>query len=245
MEEYPKEVTLKNKKVVKLRLLEKDDLESLISFFQALPIENRMYLRSDVMQRENLMRRFGNIDYNKMYPLVAWFDSEIIAIGNLFRAEFGWQRNLGEIRIVVSPAFQRQGLCTILTRELFLYAVSTDLFKIQAELMENQKSAIAAFKRMGFHEEAVLKNHVTDIKGNVNGKTSSGSIAAEISYGKSPEELLDISDEDILTNLGGLPKEDEHCAFLAAATLHEAVNSYMIKQNKKLETRNWKKSDGF
>ena len=71
-----------------------------------------------------------------------------------------------------------------------------------------------------------------------------GSVAAEVSFGKTPEELLDVSDADILMTLGGLPKEDEHCAFLAAATLHEAVNNYMMKLTKKLETGNWKLETG-
>jgi hypothetical protein len=32
-------------------------------------------------------------------------------------------------------------------------------------MMEEQKSAISAFKRMGFKQEALLKKHVTDIEG--------------------------------------------------------------------------------
>jgi len=60
-----------------------------------------------------------------------------------------------------------------------------------------------------------------------------GSMAAEISLEKTPEELLDISGEDILKKLDGLPQTDKHCAFLAAATLHEAINSFMIKQTGK------------
>ena len=53
----------------------------------------------------------------------------------------------------------------MLVRELFLYALTTDLFKIKVELMERQKSAITAFERMGFRKEAVLKNHVINIEG--------------------------------------------------------------------------------
>jgi nitrogen fixation NifU-like protein len=60
-----------------------------------------------------------------------------------------------------------------------------------------------------------------------------GSFAAELALGKSPDELLDISGDAILKILGGLPKEDEHCAYLAGETLQEAVNEYMIKQRSK------------
>jgi nitrogen fixation NifU-like protein len=60
-----------------------------------------------------------------------------------------------------------------------------------------------------------------------------GSFAAELALGKSPDELVGISGETILKILGGLPKEDEHCAYLAGETLQEALNEYMIKQRSK------------
>jgi len=163
MDKYPKEIKLKNGDKVSIREFRDKDMEALIEFLQGLSIEDRMYLRSDVMDRENIIKRFGNIDSNKMYLLVVWFKDRIIAQCNISRAEFGWKRQLGEIRIVVDRNFQRLGLCTALTKELFLYALTTNMFKIQAEIMENQKSAMAAFERMGFKKEAVLQKHVTDI----------------------------------------------------------------------------------
>lgn len=59
-----------------------------------------------------------------------------------------------------------------------------------------------------------------------------GSFAAEMSVGKTPEELLDLSGENILEKLVKFPKENEHCAFLAAASVHEAVNNYMSEKGK-------------
>ncbi len=124
-----------------------------------------MYLRLDVSKRENIMKRFGNVNNEIMYPVLALDGDQIAAIGTLYRAEFGWMRNLGEIRVVVGPKFQRRGLCTILTKSLFFRALSTDLYKIQAELMEDQLAAITCFERLGFKKEAVLRKHVTDING--------------------------------------------------------------------------------
>jgi len=164
-ENLPKEVKLKDGKISLLRLLDNEDMTELISFFKKLPVHDRMYLRSDVENPDYVMRRFGQLDYDKMFPVIATNGETIIGIGTLFRAEFGWQRHLGELRCVVSKPYQRQGLCTILVRELFLHALKTDLYKIQAEIMEDQSSAISAFKRMGFHQEAILKKHVTDING--------------------------------------------------------------------------------
>ncbi|HDM09278.1 MAG: iron-sulfur cluster assembly scaffold protein [Deltaproteobacteria bacterium] len=60
-----------------------------------------------------------------------------------------------------------------------------------------------------------------------------GSFAAEMALEKTPDELLDVTGEAILERLGGLPKEEEHCAYLAGETLQEALNDYMTKQVKK------------
>ena len=52
------------------------------------------------------------------------------------------------------------------------------------------------------------------------------SYAAELAMGKSPEEVAAVSGWTILDLLGGLPEENEHCAFLAAETLHQALSNY-------------------
>ncbi len=59
-----------------------------------------------------------------------------------------------------------------------------------------------------------------------------GSFAAEMSMGKDPEEIFEITGEAILDKLGEFPEENRHCAFLAAETLHKAVNEYRIKKKK-------------
>jgi hypothetical protein len=142
MDDYPKEVSLKGGLNLFIRLLKEDDIDALVKFFQNLPEEDRMYLRIDVMKRENIVRRFGTLNSDKVYPVIALDGDRIVAIGSLWRAEFGWMRNLGEIRVVVCRKYQRKGLCTVLTREIFFHALTTDLYKIQAELIEDQVGAL-------------------------------------------------------------------------------------------------------
>ena len=60
-----------------------------------------------------------------------------------------------------------------------------------------------------------------------------GSFAAALALGKTPDEIVDISDKDIIDKVGGLPEGDMHCAFLAAATLQAALDVYMKKQRDK------------
>jgi nitrogen fixation NifU-like protein len=63
--------------------------------------------------------------------------------------------------------------------------------------------------------------------------TVCGSFAAEIAHGKTPDELSEITGETILKTIGRMPKENEHCAFLAAETIQEALKNYMIRESKK------------
>jgi nitrogen fixation NifU-like protein len=63
-----------------------------------------------------------------------------------------------------------------------------------------------------------------------------GSFAAELALGKTLDEVAAITGETILEVLGGLPQEDQHCAFLAAGTLHDALDHYMRKGR---EGGNW------
>jgi len=57
-------------------------------------------------------------------------------------------------------------------------------------------------------------------------------LAAHMALGKTPEEITDITAQSILEFLGEFPKGEEHCAFLAAETLQEALHRYMLKESK-------------
>ncbi len=54
-----------------------------------------------------------------------------------------------------------------------------------------------------------------------------GSFAAELVIGKSLDEVLDMTGEAILSELGTFPKDEEHCAHLAITTVKEAIHTYM------------------
>ncbi len=55
-------------------------------------------------------------------------------------------------------------------------------------------------------------------------------MAAELSKGKGPDEIIEIDSSHIEEALGGLPDTHKHCAMLAAETLHAAVEDYIKKQ---------------
>ena len=80
MEKYPKEIHLKTRETLIIRPMEKDDLDALIAFFQSLPREDRMYLRSDVKQKEMM-------DMNGIFSMEKLKEgdiNEILKTGDIF-----------------------------------------------------------------------------------------------------------------------------------------------------------------
>jgi nitrogen fixation NifU-like protein len=58
-------------------------------------------------------------------------------------------------------------------------------------------------------------------------------MAVTLAQGKSLEEVMALQQKDVLDGLGGLPKESEHCALLAANTLRAACQDFLEREKKK------------
>jgi len=53
------------------------------------------------------------------------------------------------------------------------------------------------------------------------------SVACELALGRDIENAASVAGEEILNILSGLPEDKEHCAFLAAKAMQEAVYDYV------------------
>jgi len=58
------------------------------------------------------------------------------------------------------------------------------------------------------------------------GAISTSSIATEIAIGKTLEEALNLTDNDVIEAAGGIPARKAHCSLLAIKGLHEAILNY-------------------
>jgi RimJ/RimL family protein N-acetyltransferase len=165
MEQSSKAVKLKDGTLVTIRPLAKQDGPALLAFFNALPNDDRLFLKEDVTRKEVIERWLEELDFEKVFPIVAEKGSSIIGDATLHLNKYGWQRNMAEIRCVVAREFQQKGLGTVLMRELVAYADKKGVSKITAKMMDTQVSAQNAFKRLGFKKEYELKDFVVDISG--------------------------------------------------------------------------------
>ncbi|MHC4860997.1 MAG: Fe-S cluster assembly scaffold protein NifU [Planctomycetota bacterium] len=55
------------------------------------------------------------------------------------------------------------------------------------------------------------------------------SMVSEMAKGKTVEEALEISNKNVASELGGLPKHKLHCSNLGADALHKAIEDYLAK----------------
>jgi nitrogen fixation protein NifU and related proteins len=58
------------------------------------------------------------------------------------------------------------------------------------------------------------------------GAISTSSIATELAIGKTLDEALKLTDNDVIEAAGGIPARKAHCSLLAIRGLHEAITNY-------------------
>jgi nitrogen fixation NifU-like protein len=81
----------------------------------------------------------------------------------------------------------------------------------------------------------VKDNRIEDIKFKTFGcgaAIATSSMTTELAKGKTLDEAMKITREDVANELGGLPPIKMHCSNLASDALHEAVKDYKSKEGK-------------
>ncbi len=79
----------------------------------------------------------------------------------------------------------------------------------------------------------VKYNRLQEVKYKIMGcpaAIATSSVMSELAVGKTLEEGLNLTDEDILKELVELPEPKVHCSNLGAKALHNAINDYIHKK---------------
>ena len=162
---YPKTVRLQTGTTVTLRPMVKEDADKLYAFLARVPREDRLFLRDDVSKRDVIDAWAGELDYDKVFPLLAEIGSNIVGDASLHRRKAGWTSHVGKVRIVIDKDYRGKGLGTALLEEVISFAKRAGLELLVAEVMAGQTAALAALKSLGFEKEAILYSHVRDQDG--------------------------------------------------------------------------------
>lgn len=96
-----------------------------------------------------------------------------------------------------------------------------DIMKLFLKIDENDVIIEAKFKTFGCAAAIV-----------------SSSVATELITGKTIEDALKVTNEQILEIVGGLPEHKIHCSILAKEAIEKAVEDYRKKQLKAIKAKN-------
>ena len=161
----PKEVALKSGRRVAIRLLNGEDFDKLLAFFQGLPDSNRLFLQHNVSDPELIRKWTQRIDLEQVIPLVAEDTGQIVAMGTLHMSPYGWMQHVGQIRLAIAPTHRGVGLGTVVAHELVELAEDRNLEKLYANVIESDGVSLRMLQRLGFKVAAVLKDLVKDQSG--------------------------------------------------------------------------------
>ena len=162
MAPYQKTGVLKDGSRVILRPMVKEDRDKLLEFFRGLDEKDILFLRSDVRNPAVIDHWVNNIDYQKVFPLLAEAGGRIVGDVTLHMRKVGWKRHLGNVRVVVAKDFQGRGLGTLLVNEIVELAGEFGLEKLIAEIHLQAQGALTMFKHAGFATKAVFEDLVKD-----------------------------------------------------------------------------------
>ena len=162
---YPRTVIVKDDREVEIWPMTADDAPALLEFYRSLPPGDLLYLREDVTKPESMTRWVETIESEQGWHLLAGYEGRIIADGELDHQFYGWSRHVGELRIVVDPAFRGSGLSMVIAQEVLAQATDEGLHKVMVQMMVGQHPALHLFEKLGFCHEAILKEHVQDQHG--------------------------------------------------------------------------------
>ncbi|TMP99260.1 MAG: GNAT family N-acetyltransferase [Verrucomicrobia bacterium] len=164
LEEYPKEITLKDGVKYLLRPLKPSDENVFHEFFLAVPEQERMFIKHRVTEPDVIRDWCQNIDLGRNLPLLALAGDRIIGDATLHQQLGGWKRHIGRVSVLVHPQYRGRGLAKALVIEITEIARNIGLEKLEAEFIGGQETAIKMFGLLGFATLVRLPDYVRDMK---------------------------------------------------------------------------------
>jgi len=164
LQQYPKEIKLKDGSTCKLRPLRKDDEKGFHELFLAVPEPERMFIKHRVMDPAVIRDWCQNIDLGRHLPLLALMDGKIVGDATLHQQLGGWKRHIGRVSVLVLPKYRGRGLARALVAEIVSLARNLGLEKVEAEFIGEQEAAIKMFALLGFSNLVRLDDYVKDMQ---------------------------------------------------------------------------------
>lgn len=141
-----------------LRPLRKEDKEAFIDLFARASREDLEWYRIDAADPAVVASWVDNLDYRRVFPLVALVNDKLIGNATLHFGEH-YHRHLAWVRIFLDRDYRRQGIGTLMVQSLIEIARRLGLYQLYAEIVTTQPQVISAFLDLGFQHATTLRDY--------------------------------------------------------------------------------------
>ena len=149
-----------------IRPMVPEDKEELFAFFRRIPEADRFDLKDDVTDPKVIERWALTLDYGRALPLLAILDGQIVGDGTLHHRRAGARQHVGEVRVVVDPAYRNRGVGRALLHKLIDIAGAKGLKKLMFEVIADTEAAARHTAQvLGFVPVASLPGQIQDASG--------------------------------------------------------------------------------
>ena len=166
LDEYPKDLKLRDGLTCQARPLDPSDHVAFHRFFTSLPPPELLYIKHRVTELEVVRAWCERLDLGRNLPLLAWNGDAVIGVCTLHQSLGGWKRHIGRVSVHVHPQFRGRGLAQALVGETVEIARACSLEKLEAEFIGTQEGAMKVFGLLGFGELTRLPGYVKDMQAN-------------------------------------------------------------------------------
>lgn len=143
---------------VLFRPLLKEDKERLADLFSRVSLEEQEYFRSDISAPDAVREWCDNLDYRRVFPLVAVVNDRIVGLSTLYIGE-NYTRHIAWIHVYLDKEFRRRGVGTAMLNAEIDIARMMGLQQIIAEVVVTQPKVIRAFEELGFKFEFQYRDY--------------------------------------------------------------------------------------
>jgi len=153
---FPWNETIDGREIT-FRLMSGADRKAVLAFTQDLPEQNVIFLRMDITKPAMVAQWIDNIKRGYTITVLALDGKKVVGYASLHHNEALWMRHLGEVRFLVTPDFQKDGVLEQrLANEIFHIGKEMGLYRIVAQIPTDQPRVQAILEHLGFQAEALL-----------------------------------------------------------------------------------------
>ncbi len=162
---YPKEVVLTDGRRLQLRPFAANDTDALFEFFQRLPADWRRFAWDRIDDRAVIDGWGRNIDYDKVFPLLAVDARKVVADASIHYRDHGPLRWVGRIKWLIEPEYRQVGLGSLLVNHFIGKARGDGLRFLTCMLISDlEADAVEVLQRLGF-EAVTISGYGADPDG--------------------------------------------------------------------------------